>query len=211
MNQELTTILKEISLFQGLEESKLKELASISRIKKYNRDNTIFYEGEQSHALIIVAEGTVRICKHNSKGDRINIGVFRPYQLVAEAVTLKQAPFPASAYCETDVKIVCVDMNAFRETFLEDPKVSYRIIESLLEKIRIIETNIEINVASTAKEKIISFYKKNQTLNLGLKNYEIASLLGISAETFSRNLKHLEKEKMLYKSESGYRIVTKHR
>jgi len=115
-------------------------LASISRIKKYNRDNTIFYEGEQSHALIIVAEGT-----------------------------LKQAPFPASAYCETDVKIVCVDMNTFREIFLEDPKVSYRIIESLLEKIRIIETNIEINVASTAKDK------------------------------------------MLYKSESGYRIVTEHR
>jgi CRP/FNR family transcriptional regulator len=206
MNQELTTILKEISLFQGLEESKLEELASISRVKKYKRENTIFYEGEQSDALIIVAEGTVRICKHNSKGDRINIGVFRPYQLLAEAVTLKQALFPASAYCETDVNIISIDMKAFRKTFLEDSKVSSMIIESLLEKIRIIETNIEINVASTAKEKIISFYKKNQTLNLGLKNYEVASLLGISAETFSRNLKQLEKEKVLYKSESGYII-----
>jgi CRP-like cAMP-binding protein len=62
-------------------------------------------------------------------------------------------------------------------------------------------------LASTAKEKIVTFYKRNQSLQLKLKNYEIASLLGMSPETFSRNVKSLEKEQRLKKSKEGYVLV----
>lgn len=203
---ELKAILREIPLFKGLDESKLKELVSISKVKEYSKDSTIFYAGEQGDSLIVLAEGTVRICKHNSKGDKINIGIFKPFALVAEAVTLKHTPFPATAYCEDDVKIVYIELEAFSEKFISDPNVSYMIINSLLEKIRMIETNIEINIASNAKDKILSYYERSQTLNLGLKNYEIASLLGMSPETFSRNLKKLEKDKLIYKSDTGYEV-----
>lgn len=203
---KLKTILKEISLFKGLDDSKLEELVSISKVKEYRKDNTIFYEGEESHSLIVLAEGTVRICKHNSKGDKINIGIFKPYSLVAEAATLKHTSFPATAYCEDDVKIVYIELETFSEKFIADPSVSYMIIDSLLEKIRMIETNIEINIASNAKDKILSYYERSQTLNLGLKNYEIASLLGMSPETFSRNLKKLEKDALILKSDTGYKV-----
>jgi len=203
---ELARILKETSLFKNLDEKQLEELLSISRVKKYKKENVIFYEGEESHSLILLAEGMVKISKHNSKGDRVNIGIFKPNSFIAEAVTLKQAPFPATAYCEVDTTVVFIEIDAFRNNFLKDSNISYMIIESLLNKIRIIETNIEINIASTAKEKILSFYKKNQTLRLELKNYEIASLLGISPETFSRNLKQLEKDGVVFKSNKGYTI-----
>ncbi len=205
-NEKILDILKEIPLFEGFDREKIEKLASIARVKKYTNDSTIFFKGEQSHSLMIVTKGVVRICKHNQKGDKINIGIFKPYSFVAEAVTLKQAPYPASAYAEDDVEIIYIKINEFRDNFLKDANVSYLIIESLLGKIRMIETNIEINIASSAKDKIYAYYKKNEILKLGLKNYEIASLLGMSPETFSRNIKQLEKEKLLLKIDAGYEI-----
>ena len=82
--------------------------------------------------------------------------------------------------------------------------VSYVIIESLLEKIQLLQNNIHLNIEPSAKEKILSFYEKNNKLSADLKQYEIASLLGMTPETFSRNIKQLIKDNKLIKTKSGY-------
>jgi CRP-like cAMP-binding protein len=63
-----------------------------------------------------------------------------------------------------------------------------------------------MNIASTAQEKILNYYKKNSDSGTKLKNYQIASLLGMSAETFSRKLTQLIREGKLLKTETGYKL-----
>ncbi|MCJ7765146.1 MAG: helix-turn-helix domain-containing protein, partial [Thiovulaceae bacterium] len=93
-----------------------------------------------------------------------------------------------------------------KKLFLRDPHISYEIIQSLLDKIQLLQNNIHLNIASSAKEKILYFYQKNQNLSVELKQYEIASLLGMTAETFSRNVKRLIQEGRLVKTPSGQRL-----
>lgn len=62
-----------------------------------------------------------------------------------------------------------------------------------------------MNIASSAKEKVLYFYEKNNYLKL--KKYEIASLLGITAETFSRNIKNLIEEGKLERTDDGYKTI----
>ena len=81
-------------------------------------------------------------------------------------------------------------------------------IQSLLEKVDLLQQNIHLNIASTATEKILQLYKQNPALTLDLKQYEIATLLGMTAETFSRNLRKLVKEEKLMKVRTGYKIVS---
>jgi len=206
-NKTIKTILSEVGMFSSLEESELQALEKISRISRYDENSTLFMEGETSDSLMILVEGVVSIFKHDAKGNEIVIGYFKRYALLAEAATLRHTPLPSSATFKTDGIILKIDIEAFENLFMTDAKISYALIQSLLEKVELLQQNIHFNIASSAIEKILHFYEKNPALSLDLKQYEIASLLGMTPETFSRNVVKLLKEGKLMKVATGFRVV----
>ena len=206
-NKSISEILKEVTMFTTLEEKELKVLASILNIYKYEKGDTLFLEGEMSDSLMLLIDGVVSIFKHDDKGNEIVIGYFKRYALLAEAATLRHTPLPSTARFQTDGAIIKIDINEFEKLFMSQPNISYAIIQSLLEKVKLLQQNIHFNIASTATEKILQFYFKNPTLSLDLKQYEIASILSMTPETFSRNITKLVKEGKLVKTSLGYKIL----
>lgn len=200
-------ILQEVSIFSSLGEDELLALEKISTIQAYKEGDTLFVAGDVSTALMLLTDGVVSIFKHDDKGNEIVIGYFNRYALLAEAATLRHTPLPSSGRFQTDGSLIKIDIEAFERLFMSHPKISYAIIQSLLEKVELLQQNIHLNIASTATEKILQLYTQNPTLTLDLKQYEIATLLGMTAETFSRNLRKLVKDKKLMKVSTGYKIA----
>ena len=194
-------------MFSSLEENELKALEEISYIYKYEEGSSLFMEGDISRSLMLLTEGVVSVFKHDSKGNEIVIGYFNRYTLLAEAATLRHTALPSSARFQTSGAVIKIDLEAFEKLFITHPNISYEIIQSLLQKIDLLQQNIHFNTASSSYEKILQFYTKNSTLSLDLKQYEIASILGITAETFSRNVAKLMKEGKLVKSATGYKVA----
>jgi len=208
-NKSINTILKEVGMFSSLEEKELKALEKISHISEYKEGATLFLEGEVSDSLMLLIDGVVSIFKHDNKGNEIVIGYFNRYALLAEAATLRHTPLPSSATFQSDGAILKIDIKEFEALFMVNPKISYEIIQSLLKKVDLLQQNIHFNIASTSTEKILHFYRENPTLSLDLKQYEIASILGMVPETFSRNIRKLVKEGKLAKVSTGYKIIDK--
>ncbi|MCF6243793.1 MAG: Crp/Fnr family transcriptional regulator [Sulfurovum sp.] len=206
-DKTIKTILSEVKMFSGLKENELQQLEKISRIYEYAEDSTLFLQGDMSDSLMILVDGVVSIFKHDAKGNEIVIGYFKGYALLAEAATLRHTPLPSTASFKTDGKILKIDIEAFEKLFMTHPGISYALIQSLLEKVELLQQNIHFNIASSAIEKILHFYEKNPALSLDLKQYEIASLLGMTPETFSRNVVKLLKEGKLIKVATGFRFV----
>ncbi len=206
-SKPMNDILKEVYLFSFMNEEELNELSKISSIHHYDKDALLFMQGEKSDALFVLLEGLVSVYKHDDKGNEIIIGFFKPYSLIAEPAILKRLPFPSTAMFKKEGAVIKIELDAFEKNFLTNPKVSYEIIQSLLNKIQLLQQNIHFNIASTAKEKILHFYKQNPSLGLELKKYEISALLGMSAETFSRNTKQLIKEEKLQKLQKAYKVL----
>ena len=202
----INQILKEVSMFSSLGEDELKALGNISKIVDYKEGETLFVEGEISDVLMLLIEGVVSIFKHDDKGNEIVIGYFKRYELLAEAATLRHTPLPSSSRFETDGKLIKIDIAAFEKLFMLHPSISYAIIQSLLKKVDLLQQNIHFNIATTSIDKILHFYRENSALSLDLKQYEIASVLGMTAETFSRNLRKLVKDGKLIKVSTGYKI-----
>jgi len=199
--------LKEVSMFFSLGEDELKALADISQIVEYKEGETLFVEGEISDVLMLLVEGVVSIFKHDDKGNEIVISYFKRYELLAEAATLRHTPLPSSSRFETDGRLIKIDIEAFEKLFMSHPNISYAIIQSLLKKVDLLQQNIHFNIATTSIDKILRFYKDNPALSLDLKQYEIASVLGMTAEKFSRNLRKLVKDEKLMKVSTGYKIA----
>lgn len=204
--QNIITILKQISLFSSLSEKELSELATVAHISHYDKDSIIFTQGEMSKDLMILIDGVVSVYKHDSKGNEVVIGYFNRYALLAEAAVLRKTPLPSTARFQTDGSILKISLDGFESFLLSHSRLSYAIIQSLLEKIDLLQQNIHFNLAATSNEKVLNFYQKNPKLALDLKQYEIASILGMTPETLSRNISKLVKEKKLVQSAAGYKV-----
>jgi len=206
-NKSIINTLKKVSMFSSLEETELKALAKISHISAYKENANLFLKGDISTSLMLLIDGVVSVFKHDNKGNEIVIGYFTRYKLLAEAATLRHTPLPSSATFQSDGAILKIDLDKFEKLFMSHPQISYAIIQSLLHKVELLQQNIHFNIASTSSEKILFFYEQNPKLSLDLKQYEIASILGMVPETFSRNVKKLVKEGKLEKVSTGYKII----
>ena len=206
-NKSINTILKEVAMFSSLEEDELKALENISYISEYKSGATLFLKGDTSDSLLLLIDGVVSVFKHDHKGNEIILSYFSPYSLIAEAAILRHTSLPSSARFQSNGAVLKIDIHAFEKLFITHPKISSAIIHSLLQKIDLLQQNIHFNIASTSTEKILHFYRENPALSLDLKQYEIASILGMVPETFSRTIRKLLKEGRLTKVSTGYRIV----
>jgi len=199
--------LNAIELFSSLGEEDKKALADISQLKTYESGAILFTKGEVSQFILILVDGVVSIFKHDSKGNEITIGYFHRFALLAEAATLRRSPLPSSAAFKTDGTVLKIPLVWFDKMLQTNPECAYKIIQSLLEKIELLQQNIHFGLASTAKEKILNFYRRNPKIAMDLKQFEIASILGMAPETFSRGVTQLVREKQLLKKATGFAVA----
>jgi CRP-like cAMP-binding protein len=205
-NDTIVELLQKTNLFSSLTVGELEELSKIVLIRNYDQNDSLFTQFDISQHLMILTDGVVSIYKHDSKGNEVVIGYFNRYALLAEAATLRKTPLPSSAKFQTDGSVLMIPIERFEDFLFSHPKLSYEIIQSLLEKIDLLQQNIHLNLATSSKEKVLNFYQQNPKLALDLKQYEIASILGITAETLSRNISKLVKEGRLIQTAVGYKV-----
>ncbi len=198
-------ILKKVPLFSKLNDAELQELKNISTLCNYAKGDIFFRKGEILKNLLILTDGIAYIYKEDKKGKEIVVGYFYRYEILAEPSTLMQENAFSSGKFKSDGALIKINLEAFETNFMSHPSISKGIIQSLLKKIKLLQRNIHLNMNLTAKEKILHFYKDNHTFSIDLKKYEIASLLGISAETYSRVVKILVEEGRLISIASGYK------
>ena len=157
-NKSTPTILKEVTMFSSLGEQELTALGKIAHIHSYEEGAMLFMQGDVSDSLMLLIDGVVSVFKHDDKGNEIVISYFNRYALLAEAATLRHTVLPSSARFQTDGKVIKIDLKTFEELFMSHPNISYAIIQSLLEKVDLLQQNIHLNIASTSTEKIVQFY-----------------------------------------------------
>jgi len=56
-----TEVLKRVSIFAGLSQEELQQVAALSRPVQYNRGDVILQEGEASNELYVIGKGMVEI------------------------------------------------------------------------------------------------------------------------------------------------------
>ncbi len=186
--------LKECFLFDGFSETELNELSKISFEKSFLDGETIFTEGDSSKYLHILMDGRVDIAKANAKfGEFFLHSIIAP-SMIAELATFECLPFPASARANGAVRILKIEFEIFKEKMLSNPDVSYKFINSLLQKMKILEGFIQKELNLGADEKIINLLKETPMVFDAKKHIEIAKILNITPETLSRTLRRLKEQ-----------------
>ncbi|RAX58360.1 hypothetical protein CCZ01_02790 [Helicobacter monodelphidis] len=170
----------------------LEMLFKVGLQKKYKKDEIIFFEGEKPLFFFVLLEGKIRIYKTQETGIQKTLHVFNSVSLIAEMPSFRGIPYPATAICEKESIILRICIQDLKKQ-LQDSQFSLLLIQSLFEKIRILEQYIQES-QEPLSQRVLTFLSNHQEEILSLNQRQIAQRLNTTAESLSRVLKKLKNE-----------------
>ena len=133
---------------------------------------------------------------------------FRENELIAEVANFEEINYPATALAFTDIEVIKVDFALLKEIIFEKPELSYKIMTSLIKKIKNLENVISNQIVLDSNERVAKYIYEHGETFFSTKNVIIAEMLNISAETLSRILRVFKDENII---DSSKKTIDKNR
>lgn len=196
-------MLREIPIFKDLSNEELEKIENISIIKHYKKGEIFFLEGEKPLFLSILLDGKLKIYKTSPKGKEIFIHEILPINFVAELANFENITYPASSSFSKDSTILKIDYLKFEEMFLKKSQVAFALLKSFSGKIKAMNKVIMKEIIWDSDGKVANFICENFEAFQTLKHSNMAKILNISPETFSRIITKFKKLNLLKTDENG--------
>lgn len=194
---------EDFQFFNFLKKEDLIRLKEISIKKYFNKDEILFYKGDEPKYLHLLIKGIAKLYTYDHKDNEVIIHNLMAPSLVAEIVNYEEMRFPANCSFETRAEVLLIDYEKFKNQFLLKPEISMFFIKSLTKKIKALQSFINYNISLNSMEKIAKFLYDNESILMNLKQVKIAQILNITPETLSRKIAKLKRENII-QNEKGY-------
>lgn len=127
--------LKEVKLFKDLSITELERIVSIARPRKFNAGETIIRENEIGKELYLVSEGSVRITKLVSTGEKMTLTTLKRGSFFGELSLLTQKAHSATAEAVEDTQIMVISKIDFDRFIEEAPHAGFKIFKVIIVEI----------------------------------------------------------------------------
>lgn len=213
---DLTHLLHNCKLFSDLTSAELDSLGKIAVRKEYRKGQLVFAEGEPSRGFCLVVTGAVKIYRIGSDGRERVFHVIEAGDAFAEAAMFMEN-YPATAEAViAGTTIILIEKNGFKQILSYDPKLSFKIIGTLVKWLRQMRDALTDLTLKEVPARIASYVlslpvKPGQPITIRISKTTVAQMLGTTKETFSRMLHRLAKQRILAYRGSQIRILNRPR
>lgn len=129
-------LLKEVSIFQLLDDDELAELAPQLDEKSYVAGQVIFKAGEPGGEMHLVLSGQVEVFLHDEDGQRVVLAEFGPGEIFGELSLLDGDPRSAAAEALSVTKTCVIDRGDLLALFVKRPHAALDILSVLGRRLR---------------------------------------------------------------------------
>lgn len=164
-------------------------------------DQSIYDEGDDAEAFFKVTEGVVRTCKFLSAGRR----QIEAFHAAGEMFGLEAGPdHRLSAEAVNDCTLVSYRRRGVDRLALTDAALSHRLLSFAMQGLSRSQDHALLLGRKSALEKVAAFLLEwsqhspgGQTVTLAMTRQDIADYLGLTIETVSRTLSHMERTALI--------------
>ncbi len=188
--------LQDIPMFADLDKKFHKELQDSIHMKKFTKNSIVFYEGDESDYLHILLEGTVQLYKTSPKGSQVQIKRMQAPNTIGEYACFEKEPFPASCEFITDGVMGRLHFDKVYQ-YLNNKEFSLGLIRSLTSKVMVLSSLVHKETILSSEAKVADLMIEKISIFNRLRNNEIAGILNLTPETFSRILTNFKKESII--------------
>lgn len=198
MKKNISALLADTPLFSGLSDQQLKEVASIISERQFQKNETIFSEGNDGNGFFIVAEGQVKIFKLSTEGKEKILHIFGPGEPIGEVPVFSGDRFPANAQATAESRLLFVPRDKMMHLVKSNPALSLTMLAVLSQRLREFTVQIEnltlkevpgrlaAYLIFLARDQGQSDQDQKDQVKLNIAKGQLASLLGTIPETLSR-------------------------
>ena len=185
---------------RAFEVDDFKAFQHIGRVISFKKGEKIFSQNEPSTNIIIVMQGFVQLSKMiNSKN--VPVRHVAPMQLIGESVHTNQNRYPLSAHFITDGIAIIIEYKVFKQMLLWSPKIAMAMFNLVNKSQQHLFQEMENQRVLNTTQRVALFFLEHQLLLSQLKHKEIAAILSLTPETFSRQVTKLKKSKCIVSKE----------
>jgi CRP/FNR family transcriptional regulator len=200
---EILAALRKCPLFSGLPAHDVEYFAAGARLMEAGRGEPVFAEGDRADGFHLVAAGQVRVFKSAPHGREQVLHLVEPGGSFGEAAVFYGGTFPASASATRPSRIVYVDGRRFLELIEKRPELALEIMASLSARLREFASLIEALSLREVSSRLAKYLLdealrgNSHAFRLPVTKAALAARLGTVAETLSRSLATLSRQRMV--------------
>lgn len=189
------------------DDDELAQLELIKTYKSFNAGDPIFWRGDGLTYVASLVTGVASLGKTMEDGRTQMVGLLFPSDLIGRP---DRSVIDFDVVAVTDITLCCFHRKSFEKLMAEMPHIAHRLMEMALDELDAARDWMLLLGRKTAREKIATFVEMlvrrqravdsglaDPDLILPLTRSEIASYLGLTLETVSRQLGILKKDNIL--------------
>jgi len=196
---------KKVPIFSDLESNQLEMITDAIVRKRYKKGDVVFLQGSVLEGLYIINSGKIKIFKYTKEGKEQILYILSDGDFFGELSLLKAEEVSYNAEAMEDVNICMIQKKDFDKTLALNPEISVKILGVIGGRLSKLETlvqslgtkDIEARIAQMLLELADEFgvHKKNSIeIKIPLTREDMANFIGVTRETISRKLSHLQDE-----------------
>jgi len=192
-------LLRRCPLFAGLKEEDLKRIRAIASLKKVQKKEILFSDGEEARGFYVILSGKIKLYKVSVEGKEQILHIVSAPDAFAEAALFLEGSYPAFAEALTDCQLLFFPKRDFIRLIEKNPQLSINMIVTLSHYLKRFTSLIEElslkEVSSRVAKYLIDLQMKStkegkspKEVELDLSKTQLALKLGTISETLSRTL-----------------------
>lgn len=217
---ELTTsqimeIMGRLPYFQELGNDEISRLAEGAREISLKKKEILYREGDPADALFTVVSGSIKISVGHSRNQEKVIDLVGRGQCFGEIPMFLHGPCPSTAQAMEDSYLLSVSRSALMEALDHNCLLAGRMLAGVCRRMHTLIKDIDNCHLRSSSQRLASYllqhrpdmHSRHYDVVLPGSKHDVASILGLSRETFSRTLHQLEEENIIRVTGPQIRIL----
>lgn len=195
------------------EDEIIDKIIEVSQIKNFSRNTTIYEQDSEAKGLYLIKKGTVKISNFSNNGKEVVLALLKEGDTFGEGSVLGEKKTTNVAFASTDTEIFFLPKKELSDIMKLSPNLYNALVTSLVKWMNNLNQIIEVISTPSAKERVHTYLKRlssdqnTQEIVLNGKKFEIALMLGLRPETFSRTLTELEEDNLIKMNHKTIKIL----
>lgn len=201
--------LRRTELFHELDEEALSVVAERAVIRRLERNEVLFVEGDEAEGLYVIVKGAVRAFRVGADGREQVIHIERAPATIAELPVFDDGLYPSTVAAEEDATLLFIAKRDVRQLSLSHPQIALSALKVLAGRLRRCAELVEALSLREVGQRLAFFLlmearargqrtsSGGYTVELRQTNQQVAARIGTVREVVSRALARLQHDNLI--------------
>lgn len=201
-------IIGRLPFFRHLAPDAIHEINHLFEDRDVMAGQAVYFEGDASERLYLVAMGKIKLVRHTSSGREILLDILQRGEYFGNPAAIGGQDYTETAIAQTDGCILQISASNFEKVLMQYPGVTIKVLKAVTQRLedsqeiikQLSSYTIDRRVAAALvrlARKLGEQQQRGVLIQLPLSRQDLAAMTGATIETVSRAMSRFSAEGLI--------------